>query len=325
MKMIQRKFLFLIGTFVLLALLFNATTEPLVRIVNNKQFRQDEALATRDSIPFLFIGSSRLNKDINEKLIPGAFKYSGATETAPYHYYRLKYALEENGENIEFIILPAEIGVMAFNDLPILYLGSYWRKHMNFWEFARHSAHPDHYIGIGLKIELIPFYQLPNAALFLYDVMRQRNAWKAYQKESWDRYTLYEQFLLLNYIIGRHLSYEKLVTPSGKYYFRKMLELARQSGKPVIFIKYPLSHDYYEAITGLEPDVVAANRLTDSLIRSTKNTYLLDYTHLYDKHDELFLDIHHLNKKGRADFTLRIRDTLQALRKDWHGRSKGNL
>ena len=244
MSAISKKFLFLLLTFLALSLLFNAASEPLVRRVNNKQFRQDEALSSADSLPWLFIGSSRTNKDVDEKQIPGAFKYSGATETAPYHYYRLKYALETNGENIDFILLPAEIGVLAFNDLPILYLGTYWRKHMDFIEFARHSEHPFHYFGIGLKIELIPFYQLPNAALFLFDVMRQRAVWKEYQKESWKQYTLYEQFLLLNYIISRHLTYEKLVTQSGKYYFEKILQAAREAGKPVIFIKYPLSRDY---------------------------------------------------------------------------------
>ncbi len=312
-----------IAIFAGIFLLFHFTIRSVffryVQYQANLRYRVDKMFeAKADTLDHLFIGSSRTNKDIEPDSFRNGFKFFGPTETAPYHYYRAKYLLEHHPFPIRQIIFPAEYGVLAFNSQPLQYLGLYWKKYIDFNELGFHTDHPFYFIGLGVKIALFPYYQHPAGLLVLQDLRKNKVVWRYFQKPSWKDYSPLEQNMIMAYVLARHFTFGSLAGKTGIDYFKKMNELnSLRKNVQYVFLKYPLRKEYYQNIESIDSKAARYNRWIDSVVSENPDARLLDCMKLYDDRPDLFLDPHHLNKKGRAEFSAWLNDTLSTLLKEF--------
>ncbi len=302
------------GIFLLIHLGILGVFYNYVQYQANLRYRVDKMFkAEADTLSHLFIGSSRTNKAIETDSFHQAFKFFGPTETAPYHYYRAKYLLEHHPWPIRQIIFPAEYGVLAFNSQPLQYLGLYWKRYINFAELGMHTAHPFYYMGLGVKISVFPYYQHPAGLLVLRDLRKNKVIWRYFQRPSWKDYSPLEQNMIMAFVLARHFTFGSLVSPTGIDYFEMMTRLSNPDKVQLVFLKYPLRKEYYENIERVDPRAARYNRWIDSLVETTPGAVLLDCMKMYDDRPELFLDPHHLNKAGKAEFSGWLSDTLESL------------
>jgi hypothetical protein len=323
---LKKKILLFLAGFILLNTLFTIAFYRLSGFKNNKRYQVERAFYDySDTIDYLFMGYSRVNRAINTDLIPGSFKYFGGGETTWNIYYRLKYILKHNEKKIGLVILPAESNFAGFNPAQMYVNAIYWRKYVDFIEFAQHSDDPDMYLSVGIKTRFFPYFQFPLAAFMAYDNKKKERLNK---KEKMDipfsSYSDEEKEFMVNDIVSRHLmkGNKEMASDIGIYYLQKIIELCDEQHLPVVFLKYPLTDNYYHKINEMVRGQKYTEPYIDSIITSGRFTTMLDYVHVYGNKLDFYYDPQHLNETGRDSFSLRIKDTLQSLKEEF---DSGNM
>ena len=313
-KQLIRKVIVFLGVLLLLHAGFYLLFYKLLPVQQNKRYRLDTTFGNlQDTVDFLFIGNSHVNRGVETDSIPRSFKFHGPTETAPYFYYRMKYILEHEPGKVKAFVIPAELGLAAFNPQPILFMGDYWKRYIDFSELASYSDRPMYYQGIGWKLKWVPYYQFPAALLFGYDLQQERNQYKQYLKESWDQYDSVMRDTILQYMLSRHELIDALTTETGLHYVQKLSELSTLYQVPIFAVKWPLTPVYRQGVAELGFIGVRDAAIIDSLLSAGPYVRILDFETLYDGQDSLFFDPHHLSKQGKAAFSVLLRDTLGVL------------
>lgn len=282
----------------------------------NRRYKLDAdyALLT-DTLDYLFIGHSHVNRGIERDSFPNSFMFHGPTETAPYFYYRLKHILETpDAAKADYYVLPGELGLGAFNPQPLMFMGDYWKRYVDFSELARHSETPFYYIGIGLRLKVVPYYQFPSALLFLYDLRKERQHYRQYLRDTWADYDQVMKDTILSFILNRHELIEAATSHTGKIYVDKIRELSIANEAKMIFVKFPLHASYVDAVISRGFAAEKDLQVIDSILLASPNIRIIDFQDYYKGNDTMFMDPHHLSKYGKADFTLVLRDTLHAIR-----------
>jgi hypothetical protein len=314
---LKKKVLLFLAGFILLNSLFTIAFYRLSGFKNNKRYQVEHAFYDySDTIEYLFMGYSRVNRAINTDLIPGSFKYYGGGETTWNIYYRLKYILKHHEKEIGMVILPAEMNFAGFNPAQMYVNAIYWRKYVDFVEFAQHSDDPDMYLSVGIKIRLFPYFQFPLAALMAYDNKRKERVTKKVKMDiPFSSYSDEEKEIMVNDIVSRHLmkGNKEMASDIGVYYLKKIIALSEDYQLPIVFLKYPLTDYYYNKINEMATGQKYTEPYVDSIITSGTYTRMLDYVHVYGNKLDFYYDPQHLNATGRDSFSLMIRDTLQNL------------
>lgn len=280
----------------------------------NRRYKLDKEFAQiKDTLNYLFIGNSHVNRGLEPDSLPKAWAFHGPTETAPYFYYRLKSIVEDQPQAARYYIMPGELGVAAFNQQPLIYMGDYWKRYFDFWELAQVSETPFYYIGLEAKLRTVPYFQFPASLMFLRDLQAERRQYKKYLKDTWADYSATMKDTILNYMLDRHELIDAVSTEVGLAYLEKIKTLAAAHDLRIVFVKWPL-HPLYRQGT-VEQGLVAPEieRAVDSLLLSSPHIRLLNFERLYDDNDTLYMDPHHLSKVGKARFSVMLRDTLSAI------------
>lgn len=280
----------------------------------NKRYRlETEFRQLDDTLDFLFIGNSHVNRGFEPDSIPNAWVFHGPTETAPYFYYRLRKVVQDMPQAARYYVFPGEAGLVAFNPQPLIFLGDYWKDYFDFFELARHTDQPFYYYGMGAKLKLFPYHQFPAAMMFLYDLQQERKQYKKYLKDTWADYDQFMRDTILNYMLDRHELIDALSTETGMAYLHKMLDLAKDENLQLIFVKWPLQSVYKEEAKRRNFFVPGIEHQVDSLLQHSPQVRVIDFENIYDGNDTLFMDPHHLSKIGKARFSALLRDTLSAI------------
>lgn len=280
----------------------------------NKRYRlEEEFTQLTDTLNFLFIGNSHVNRGLEPDSIPKSWSFHGPTETAPYFYYRMKRVVQEMPQAAHYYVFPGEAGLAAFNPQPLMFMGDFWKDYFDFTELAQHTNQPFFYYGMGLKLKLFPYHQFPAAIMFLSDLQRERRNYKKYLKDTWADYDQFMKDTILNYMLDRHELIDALSTETGLAYIHKMIDFAQEENVRLIFVKWPLQSVYIEEAKKRNFFTPKIEGTVDSLLKHSPQVRLIDFENAFDGNDTLFMDPHHLSKVGKARFSVMLRDTLSAI------------
>lgn len=314
LRPVYKFILFLAGLLVINAFLSWAAFRYLPYAKNRRYKRDAQFARIDDTLDFIFIGNSHLNRGLEPDSIPRSWAFHGPTETAPYFYYRLKTILEERPQAARFYVFPAELGITAFNPQPLMFMGDYWKRYVDFIELAQYTPNPSFYYGIALKLKVAPYYQLPAALMFLYDLQKERKQYKKYLKDTWADYDQQMKDTILQYMLDRHTLFGEESNAIGWQYVQKMVQLAQSKDVNLIFVKWPLHPLYEEGVRAHNIVSDTMNAKVEHLLQQAENVWLLDFQDRFDGNDTLFYDPHHLSKVGKLRFTKLLRDTLLAIK-----------
>lgn len=307
---IYKLVIFLLGLIVINAVLSFLAFRYLPYDKNRRYSLDRDFAAVEDTLHYLFIGNSHVNRGLEPDSLPNTWAFHGPTETAPYFYYRLRSIVEDQPQAARYYLFPAELGVAAFNPQPLLYMGDYWKRYVNFFELAQVTDQPFFYAGIGAKLKVAPYYQFPASLFFLRDLQAERNHYKQFLQDRWVDYDQTLKDTILNYMLDRHELIDGVSSKVGLAYLQKIISLADQHQLRLIFIKWPLHPMYREGLAQRGLMAPQLEHAVDSLLLSSPHIRLLDFEELYDGNDTLFMDPHHLSKTGKARFSQLLRDTL---------------
>jgi len=271
----------------------------------NRQFIE----SNHENLKILFLGDSHPLTDINPLYIPNTFNYASTDETYEQTYYKLKKILQENN-NIEILVFPLDLHSFTdYREKPYSDI-RYWLKFMTIKELAKVTGrftirlYIDNlcsFVGKGFDFKRIFF-----------DVQ------KTEINKGWNKYDgLFEEKGDLEDVAFKRIElqfrlYPEIINENLLNSLLKILDLAENNNKIVVFIKYPLTKEYILAIKNKGIDIDDYYSRLESYILKYPNIYLFDYQDLFD--NSFFTDEDHLNVKGSEIFSKQVSEDLQSIK-----------
>lgn len=290
-------------------------------ILEKKQiYRQEQVYQdyiknlTKKEINYAFFGDSRPTEEIYPEFIPNSFNFATIGETAVETYYKVNRVVNIDDIKVNNIILQIdshtlssyakEDGSNLITDIPL------YSKFVSYSDISK--IRNQSVIGVWLEgnfpfLEngrdfsiLIDKPQLPE--IILGGVKKYGNFSEMNKtEEAYNRYIeLYKWSIDIN-----NVSLE---------YFVKTVELAKEKNINVIFIKYPVSKEYDEAL--IQNNVSREdhyNKIFTEVDKVLKNYTILDYYSLFANNSDYFYDSDHLNNIGAENFSKKINEDLKKL------------
>lgn len=255
----------------------------------------------------LFLGHSRVQLGINDSLFDHTFNYSSYGENNIYTYYKLQKILSNVNHQIETVIIPQGFGTFSSLNNPSIFDHTYWNQYLNYYELGTKHNELDKYISLLLQSKLFPYSR------FIQKRMNQKMKIFNTKKASLHQLTTESSKIEYAYkAIKLNFTNRNCYDIISYEYLQKMLELCEINDIKVIGIKYPVTKYYYRAYN----DYILENKWDTtefySLLKK-HNVKLLDFENLYFDRDDLFRDTHHLNEKGRQEFSVIVKQTIETL------------
>lgn len=249
----------------------------------------------------LVLGHSRVVFGIDVYQIEGAFNFATYGENNIYTYYKLKKLLEESSNKIKRIIIPVGRSTFFSNSRPDMADHSYWNKYLDYIELGKLHANQTAYFSIYLQSKTIPYVHFIKSEL-------NKNSKKKKQNFK-ELKTNQEKLLYAKKSINHNFNERNYYDDISYLYLNKLLELCKENDVEVVAIKFPVTPYYYEVFS---QKMIQHNFDETKFLNLFKN-YNVDVWNeeQYFKNDEsMFKDVHHLNKKGRENFTRYLKTKL---------------
>lgn len=300
-----------------------------------KLFRADRQFEhSSDTIRYLFMGHSRVNRAINTGYIPGSYKLYGGGETNPYIYYRLKYILEKDDKRIETLIIPGEIGTHLYSPVMLMKDGIYWDQYLDWWEFSFQTDQPFRYLSIGIKMKLAPYAQYWRTILKLNEkrlmnsvpepfhgavfVDPERKLRLEYREKMITRFSEFSpgyQDSIVHFFIDRFAAEGVLAHETNLFYLQKIKALTEKHAIDLVFLKYPLGGPFIDAFRAKMSDPVYTEPMLDSIMDAGYGE-VLDLSDIYRDSLHLYFDGHHMNLQGQRNFSIYLNRVLEQRNKE---------
>lgn len=280
-----------------------------VSVARHKLIKADEEFYhCPDTIDYLIMGHSRPYAAINTEAIPGCVQFCSGGETNIQTYYKLKQLLETSNKSINTIILPSGFPTYCLSKPELNINSFYWKRYVDYLELGNLADKKTIYTGIYLKAHLFPYYEYPYIRLMLFfDELNMVIPKYAYQKAS----PLQKERIAISLVNSQYKNKE-LYSPVSFLYLKKTLELIAKHNKKIVFVKYPITLEYRNAMQDLANNTFINTHLPDSIIRQfDQQIQVFDFSDIFDNHPEYFKDPQHLNKKGKEEFTRIIREKIE--------------
>ena len=165
------------------------------------------------------------------------------------------------------------------------------------------------YVGNYKDIQLSILYRIKMKDVEMYRGFRPHRDFRNFAEETDRQKVAWSKANLI-------LSKDGYFDPAIRIYFEKILALCQDHDVKVIFVRIPMSKEFYEE----ETRIVPADKLNKEVeaIAARYPVYIrtFDYHDLFFDHPEYFFDPDHLNVKGSDLFTTRLAEDLQRMNSD---------
>lgn len=260
----------------------------------------------REEVDILFVGDSHPAFAVDPRIIPSSFVWASGNETIIHTYYHLKYFLEKGMINPRLVVIPLDLHSLSSYQTDRLNDVSFWRKYINYLELARNKHD-------------------------LFNIMRQRVGGEFIYtggiEDTVDLFSILYQRVGLTPMIDGHrlaLADERLadnpgiraerrarqqfdgqdpIDPDLLRYFIMTLEMLRDYDIDVIFVRYPVSKQYYQKANQIIDSRAVYDEIEDTLEQYDFNYAVYDFHDTYWGQNKLFKDIDHVSRAGSEVFS----------------------
>lgn len=282
-----------------------------VSVHNHRLVKQDRAFnAYHGPLDYIVMGHSRPARDIDAQLIPGCYSYCSSSENNIRSYYKLLDVLKKHEKRIGVVLLPIGISSISLDYPDKMKNSFYWSPYMDYFELGELTGDRVTYLKMHLKTGLFPYYEYPYVRLMeKYKDMRVVIPNSVYASATEE-----ERVSFAHDIITNQQKFAHINDTIAMQYVQKTINLTKSYGKPLVFIKYPVTNYYLDAVSTYEPRWIKEQQQIEQLVSGQENIYLLDFQNLFQDHPEYFIDTHHLNELGRTAFTKVLAEKLKSLK-----------
>lgn len=261
------------------------------------------------NIDFAFFGDSHIQHALNPAIIPFSFNFGNSGDDYTETYFKLKKILEKDNVQINNAVL--EIDMHTFsgkmrNDKNRFLDLSFYSDYVPLRTLANITG--ESIISLWLK-DMFPFLTVRDQFVSNLLGQSQKKVYLGWVNSTADFSS--EDMGKVSYF--RYKSHFDDANPimiedTSFNYFLKLLRLGKQKNINLIFIKLPVSREYYNVIKNKNIDIEDYYNCVFRAINSTigDNYEVLDYHDLFFSHPEYFSDPDHLNYKGSKILTRRF-------------------
>lgn len=284
--------------FVLLVVVINSLLTILyyqVYAIKKPYFKTEKKYQKQKSkVTTLVLGHSRAVFGIDVQQIDGAFNYATYGENNIYTYYKFKKLLKDPSNKIKRIIIPVGRSTFFSNSRPDMADHSYWSKYLDYIELGKVYDNQAAYFSIYLQAKTIPY------AHFIKSELNKKS--KKKKQNFKELKTSQEKLFYAKKSINHNFSERNYYDDVSYLYLNKLLELCKENEVEVVAIKFPVTRYYYEVFN----QKMIQYKFNEVKFLNLFKTYKIDIWNeeQYFKNDDtMFKDVHHLNKRGRENFT----------------------
>ncbi len=267
-----------------------------------------------DTLTWLLLGDSRIQNDIDPRIVGNCFNYSSANENVFQTYFKLKKIIEQ-GRKPEYILMNLDYSLLSNKHSNRFKYDSYWSGHMNYFEMVRVKKDWK-FIMRYLQGKFFTYageYKLLNEFLFskkarvksdLIDGFRPRIG--DFSKEKNRESTGLEK---AEFYLRDGIYMEEQIT----LYFEKLLELCEVHGIKVVLVMMPMTREFLDGIDRIIPGNTYYRDLGIILNKYTCIESVLNYQEVFSDKPEYFWNPDHMNFRGAEAFTRLLKKDLDEI------------
>ena len=261
--------------------------------------KQSDFAANGTQSKLLFMGDSHMERAIDPRLLTHAYNLASSGENYIQNYYNLKNALKTCKPDT--IVINRDVQSFSSFSIDNFEEDYFWTRHINYLKLAVDRQNID-LISKWLTGNFCAYFG--NYANFYY-LFAERNSPPS---------VLHKGFAPDNSIfdsknddtkarVAYHIKDKELETPILIAHFEAIMALCAQENIKVKVIQMPLSIAYLSHIPAFANKATLDQDIETICQKYTNIIEVSDYTHIFDLHQEYFMDSDHLNEKGAQAFT----------------------
>lgn len=261
-----------------------------------------------DKIPaYLFAGDSHCARSVNDSIIENSFNIGYYGENNIRTYYRLKYLLENFNNKPEIIFLQAELSRFAKHFCRFNINNFFYKKYVDEFELMQNDNYDHSYLLSSLKYSLFPYVEWKELMKKNTETKEEKNSIEFSSVSEEERKRATYQFVRRDLL---QFDSTTLFDELGMTYLQKSIDLCKEHHIKLIFIKYP-STDYFinEFVSYCGAEKVK-DPPQDKIIKEN-GLEIWDYEQYFSNRYELFFDSHHMNAKGKKEFSLLLNERIK--------------
>lgn len=272
--------------------------------------------AGQDKIETLFLGDSHPMKAVDTSAIPGSYLYAATGESYTLNRLRLRRLLEA-GIRPARVVLPLDLHGFARYRRDFATDDNFWVRQPEYLALGHEKGRFGRYLLRHVRARALGYVGQYRRIFFA--------VWPelpAYQKVGPGQFALLDASGIG--AMGRELEADGRSTaevhfqdgtgypdPVLKADFEQLLRMCAAHNIPVALVQFPVSRAYWVRATELLG--AAATAPVRRYTWQGKQVPVWDARQLYFDQPDFFLDAHHLNPLGRADFSARLSAWLHSL------------
>jgi hypothetical protein len=266
-------------------------------------------------VDYAFLGDSNTRSGINPYYIPGAFNFGTGAENYVKSYYKLDKIINKDKLKIKYVFLEIDPHTFSTRLTDRTYLlGDLWyySKFIPYEEISKIRE-----ISLASAWIESNFPILGNGAelrLPIIDDTNQSNIYLGWLKSSGNFSDLNKMDASLRRY-GLFFDGQERISNLSLSYFMKTISLAKKNNITVVFIKYPMTKEYFDLLK--EKNVLnekSNSKYYETIFKAINSTlddyYYFDYQESYFDHPEYFADAVHMNYVGAEHLSKRLEQDL---------------
>ncbi len=257
----------------------------------------------------LFMGDSYLMMAANLDLFPDSALANSLGEPYLVTFYKLRYLLNVRRESPRLVIL--QLDKRSFAEDGVGNTENYgWAPWVDYWEVARyrHSYWPT--FSAWVMYKAFPYAGKADefTSYMLHNPEPDRKAKEALFHRRADQEKNLESIAIRR--ASESFLYHRWDQPEPTYYLHRIFNLCRARKVPIVLVEMPVTRPFDNA----EQQFVSPaqwQQKTEEIRREFPEVTLVDlHDRFFDRLD-LFMDVNHLNDRGRDLFSVCLREELE--------------
>ncbi|MBN1646308.1 hypothetical protein JW868_04685 [Candidatus Woesearchaeota archaeon] len=279
-------------------------------------------------LEFAFFGDSHARDAVYPPSIPGSFNFGTSNEDYVETYYKFVKLLESDEMEIRNIFLEIDLHIFTPNankDETLFQHLTYYSDFTPLSDISRLNKKNiiglwlvKHFPVLGHGGELIHILTPPDSTQIVLGWTNQTNDFSKMDRELLTRATILSHFGREDNeeIREENSSSVDLINNRSIDYFLRIIRLAESRGINIIFIRYPVSKYYDDAVTRLGINKQEHYEYLFSLIEKDaglKSYKVFDYYDIFFEYQRLLDNTDHLNYRGALEFSRILNEDLSRL------------
>ncbi len=261
-----------------------------------------------DRTDIALMGNSHVGLELLPRDIPRSYNFAWLGEGYMVTYYRLQKLIGQYGRPFGTVVLQVE--QHSFGAAEMEQLDSpYWARYVDFLDLYQQTGEPWRLFTAWFQYAAFPY------AGRMEEIGRYFVGGNASESERLE--VMDADFSLRSdpdadarLLAKRLFRGTTWFSDDTVRYFQAILDLCRRHEIRVVLIRFPVSSRYWKQAAYLAPPYKWDIKV-GRLLASANGSTVLDYHDLYLDRDDLFMDPHHLNKKGVSMFSARVGQDLR--------------